>query len=359
MVTEKQARKYEYCKYHSLPFATLEWLIRETLGNAAAEKARTVWNWKYESAPDFFEAGKRVFAMRFNGEFVGFHGTVCGTIKIGPKTYPLVWGTDYMVHPSHRGRGVQLLKAFMVRQPEVLQMGTPFNSRAYDLEIKLGCRDIGRIMSYKQVLRPRVFFKDRKLVVKIGLYFLCSSLSLVSGFTSIFRKKSDVVLSQQNAFAESVDAFFIKVADDYGAISVRTASFLNWRFSQCPHRQYSVLFARRAGVLAGYLVYCSGNIDGHEKGYIVDMLIGKKDSPVLASLLSKAVRDMRKNGVEVVDVSLLHSQPWVSHALRASGFMLKKARLPVIYGPQGLGGTFLSDVKGWYLTSLESDFEVM
>jgi GNAT superfamily N-acetyltransferase len=332
-------------------------LFRVVFGEAAESTIRKTWQWKYLQSPFMPGNGPRMFIAYHAGEIVGFHGAIPGRLKIGKEEYPLVWGADYAVDPKHRGRGIRLMRAFIAQQADVIKMGTPIG-RAYELEKKIGCADVATLFAFRRILKPSRFFAEARPVVKISFTLLVGLANLCVDILSFFSKGADITVDHVEELGTEFDDFWETVKNDYEAITVRSRVFLQWRFLQCPHVKYSILGARRARKLVGYLVLRIRENGAIREGNVVDVLTAKNDTPVFSRLMGTALSEMREHGVHSATFVSTDSQEMYRRILRKSGFLIKKKRLPVIYGEYGLGTELLPQVKEWFLTAADSDFDM-
>jgi len=335
-------------------------LFSDAFGPKAADALRDIWEWKYFKPPFQFADGPRMFIIERRGIIIGFQGMISCRIKIGPEIKPMIWAVDFAVHPRYQrqGLGIQLLKAVMKEQPDTIQMGTPLPN-AYQLGKKLGCRDLTELISHKRITAPAPFFRRNNPLAAIGASCLFALANIVSGMSAILSRNKDLSILEADAFDSRFDQFWNEVQDDYEAIVVRDAAYLNWRFMQRPGNRYSVLAAMRGNKIVGYMVTRLSMSDDISKGDIVDFLTRKNDTAAFTFLLHHAVKRLTVRKAAIISCTITPFQRPQKKVLRGNGFFVGKRISPLTFGPQGLGSDFLPKVKDWYLTLSDSDFEMI
>jgi len=107
-----------------------------------------------------------------------------------------------------------------------------------------------------------------------------------------------VAVEEVASFPDEIDAFFTAAAAPHGAIWVRDAPHLDWRFAQHPDHRYAIGIARRAGKLVGYAVYRPGVFDDSPDGLVCDWLTLPAERTAGAALRHWLVERARADGAE-------------------------------------------------------------
>jgi hypothetical protein len=109
--------------------------------------------------------------------------------------------------------------------------------------------------------------------------------------------------------AGELESLFARAAAPHGAIAVRDAAQLDWRFVRHPEREYRRAVARRGGELVGLAVFRVGGFDGEEQGLVCDWLV-PPDEPEAAHALRAWLRDCaRAAGAERLVALLPDTRP--------------------------------------------------
>ena len=132
---------------------------------------------------------------------------------------------------------------------------------------------------------------------------------------------------------------FEKWAPQLGALGIRSAEYLNWRFLSHPQRRYQFLTARKGGNLGGYLIYHWAGQDAT----VVDLFA--EEQQVSRALLSEAIAITRGCGVQTLSAPLLGS-PGYKKIFEDSGFHPRESSPVVVLELNGNavhGGTEIED----------------
>ena len=126
-----------------------------------------------------------------------------------------------------------------------------------------------------------------------------------------------------SAVGEEWDVLFRHVAPRYGFLAVRDASYVRWRYLQCPDVSYAVISMRKWGRLVGWLVFRIRD----RRFTIGDLLL----DPAVEGGLEAALRHL----VPMYDVDTVEG--WFSGRPAWLGPLLSDLRLQRVPEPQSLG----------------------
>lgn len=104
----------------------------------------------------------------------------------------------------------------------------------------------------------------------------------------------------------------------------RTASYLNWRYLECPSKNHEILVARRNGDLLGYVILKNNPEDAR----IVD-LVSLEEPGVIARLIARAVDKLRLSGAKSVSLVAGQGHRW-SQLFERAGFRRRETS-PIIF----------------------------
>ena len=82
-----------------------------------------------------------------------------------------------------------------------------------------------------------------------------------------------IEVDEVERFPEAAEDLFERAARPHGAIAVRDAPQLDWRFTRHPRNRYQIALARRGDVLVGFAAFRTGTYDGREDGLVCDWLV--------------------------------------------------------------------------------------
>ncbi len=156
-------------------------------------------------------------------------------------------------------------------------------------------------------------------VLKAGGRFECvrNQKRLVAEVSARTWAEAELQVEEATEFSGEVEELFLRVAQGRGAIGVRDAAFLTWRFVQRPGVDYRIALARGSQrELRGYAVYGSGE-EGH--GAVIDWLVPPDDGEASRSLLAFLGSCAVEDGFRLLEAWFPESAPeWLS--FQGAGF---------------------------------------
>ncbi len=160
-------------------------------------------------------------------------------------------------------------------------------------------------------------------------------------------------------FDEDVDQLFARFAEGKGAVLVRDAAFLNWRFLDRPDHTYECAVARRGGELVGASVFRRGDFDGDAGvGLVCDWMVTPDDEHAANALLGWLVERADASGCEQLVSLIPESSPdWRLFHDRADFLAVRlKKRFFLAFRPftKRLRPHWLYD--RWHYTLADTDF---
>lgn len=340
-------------------------LVGLVWGQEMSDRLSRIWDWKYEQNPQNPPGGHNSLVMEFQGEPVGFMGYLSADIQIGDRIVPMAWGSELSVNPKYRGNGWLVLK-YVTEHSERICAGSSIPHKIYLIYKRLGGVDVLSSVSLKRVLRVRRFLgsKRRNPVAVLG-----ASVVLTAAFflQSLLRSRPGTRKGQVEPvtrFDEGFDEFWERARRGYDVLTVRTAAVLNWRFCDCPIRDYDVFALRRDGRVDGYVVTRWEDDDGLRRGYLVDLLVERADAVGFNHLVHVALKHLRGQGVDVVSFVCAGGSADLIKRLRLNGFLFTSPGTKFIAHP---GGTrqfdrdvaHLDHARDFYLTRIDTDMDYM
>ncbi|MGH7150767.1 MAG: hypothetical protein ACREIU_08720 [Planctomycetota bacterium] len=135
-----------------------------------------------------------------------------------------------------------------------------------------------------------------------------------------------VEVEETASFPEEVGRLCERAAQGVGALAVRDAPFLNWRFAAHPENRYDVGLARRraGGALLGYAVYRLAEFEGRREGFLCDWLVPAGEDDAAVALRTWGARRARADGAALAILVPDTAPEWI--AFQRAGFRLRPAR---------------------------------
>lgn len=267
------------------------------------------------------------------------------------------FGGDAFVDPDFRRRGIaQSLHEYCAT--DMRQLGieclygfpVPANFRAF---IRAGALDPCDFHRFWLPLNAERIAKSLHLgpFTPIGENILNPAVNLYLTM-KLFRKASSIPrLQVVDAFDSKVDELFDSVADRYGICCVRDAAYLNWRFGNHPHTQFTFVKWQINGRLLAYAV-----LDLRaQRCKILDLLV-RDDENIGPDFLASLAQFTRDNGKWSIVLNLNARGPGAK-IFRQSGFIQIGGgrRLMVHTTHDPLKDEIFGDPNKWFLMPGDDD----
>jgi hypothetical protein len=292
------------------------------------------YDWLYRENPD---GPARVWIAYDNDEkrIIGSGSAIPRRISVGGSQLLACIMADFWIDPQFRtlGPALQLQRACM----------SSVDGKGYDLCIdfpknsmvavyhRLDVAPASELVRWAKPLRLDGLIRQR---VRIPFLVPCLSaagnLLLKLHDLALGTRGNCEVLPQTDACGEEFTRLSKSVSKLYGVCVTRSADYLNWRYRMHFHHQYSMLTARRDGVLLGYVVY----VEDQGFGQIVD-LFGVNEPETLEKLVASVVRTFRARGVPLLSAPLMAADSQKA-IFRLCGFHPRESVPVVLHAPQSV-----------------------
>jgi hypothetical protein len=335
------------------------------LFNAIFSKTRTLehWNWEFKNNPE----GSKILVVEEKEQIIAHLASIHRTVKIENQDFFASLEVDGMTHPDFGRRGifVALGKKLLFESEEKgidIVLGFP-NVKALPGHRKLGCIEL---FSLNVMIRPLNF---RNISNKMFTNKLLGKLSEIFGkFTFKFFYKArktgideGVVLKTIKEFGDRFDRFWEGAQASYPIILQRDRKYMNWKYIDCPHRDYKSFVAEKEGRYLAVVVVRVLEKFGLTNGAIADILALPNQEQNVQGLLLKAMEYLKEKKVDLIACSV---PEWSVHngTLRKCGFMKCPKKLNpkgepfIIYPISKKGDTdFIKNPSNWYITWGDTD----
>ncbi|MFD2683109.1 GNAT family N-acetyltransferase [Bacillus seohaeanensis] len=314
------------------------------------------WEWKYKGnvlnktivtvAEENKEIAGHVALVPFKGKW--FHEN----IYLGART-------DTMVSPKHRGKGIYKdLNVEMIQQASEQGLDYLFGypaPKAKELFLKYtGAQEIGFVPRLMKINKVSNLLESRFSALKLAkpllkwadVFFRSKNTSLPTGYR----------IESKTAADSSFDELWERGKQLSNISLVRDADFINWRFTNHPDWDYSILALYKEEKLIGYIVtrteekqYGTGKV---LNGYIVDVFAdGEKE--VWDLLISAGIQNLHE--ADVIQTWALDHTLLFKCLTSTFSFKHKDSPMPLVGKKitESLSdGISLSD---WYITPADVD----
>lgn len=213
------------------------------------------------------------------------------SLQIGPEVQRIGVACDLAVDREHRF----LLPALMLQKAVTSSLASSGASMVYGLPNhngsatarRVGYRDAGEVHRYVRVLSVTPYLERRSGIRYGRLAGAVADVAYSAFMKYTDRLHGDYVVEMESGFDERFDELWNSRKQDLPIAMVRDRQYLNWRFGQCPLRNYTTLTLLTAdrSRLAGYAVqYMDGDCMT-----LADLLSGPKredaDALITAALI--------------------------------------------------------------------------
>lgn len=275
-----------------------------------------------------------------------------------------------MTHPDARGRG--LFKQLAMRTYDELEsmgvgftVGFPNRNSAPGFQRSLGFTTLGALPF---LIRPLRWMSVMRRFITGSAERKGSSLELAVNPASVFRSKEWCVSVVNASFWDHRwDDFLQSFYSDKRIVSVRDASFMDWRYNQCPTRNYRVLVVtdNSESTVHGFVVLGAQELMGLKCGVLVDFgmrnEVGSENA--FGFLLHVAAHRMKAGRMDAI-VSACNASCLEYGMIKRSGFI----RIPERLLPQPLNFIYrrhgkeasrsaIPPFSDWFLTF--GDYDVL
>ena len=328
------------------------------------------WSWEFGRLPE----GLAQMRVLEDGERIVAHaGLIPFRFQYFDREVVAGKFENSMIHSDYRGK-----KLFGRLEKECLDQARAagygfswgISRSAFQAHLSAGYRQICSLRGYFGVLNAAAAAADLLRVKKINPLlrpFVRPTLGWLARrmhkrITRTVGADAGLTISEIERFDERFDALWNEFAARERVISLkRTASYLNWRFTENPHRRYRILTAEAGGRLVGYLVAAViGRPDlgiSLKIGVTADVLVLPGHEAAYSALLRSGMRGWLSDGADVI-ITWVHERgrhaPPLLDALKQYGYlsMRRQFEIPVLARPLGttVDEAALCDESNWHLT---------
>jgi len=225
--------------------------------------------------------------MFSDDRLIGYWGLMPARFFCSSVPFPGLFSQEALIDPAYRGEGLGHVLLDAVNRSGRFMISLWHNQRIQAIKTKGRWLNVGWYRPLKKVFtlrglvatawRQDVAGKISSFVSPIAARSVGSEAVAAGGFEVEEALRCD----------REYDELFYRTAAKLGMVSDRTSAILNWKYVDIPHRRYTVLSAKKAGSLRGYLVLRVENRAHFKKGVIVDLLVDPEEPKALDVLLSR------------------------------------------------------------------------
>jgi len=327
----------------------------EVFGQSLTDASRRRWQWQYLDNPARADGRPEIWVAREDGRLLGQYASMPVRLWWGSREVRSSWGMDVFLAAEARGRGLgaQLFTAWSDHVEVALGLGLTPSS--YGLFKKLRYHDVGPVPFFQKVLDARAVARRRlgRVVGEAAAPLLRAALAMVHPERR--RPAPGVVTAPGAGFTEDYDALWERARGSYAMCVRRDRAYLDWKYARCPHRQYEVTEARRAGRLDGFAVSRHEDHRGLRLGWVIDVFAEAGDHEVKDALLGAVLDGFRRAGVARAQAFSMNAA--LAADLRRRGFARGKSPMQFCVRTQVESADVLADLGRWHVVFGDSDMD--
>jgi len=259
--------------------------IEENLENW--KKFKLYWNWKNKTR----DASNREMAViaKADDNIVGCVGIAPADVMLNGDRIKTSWQQNSLVSPSMRGKGLGKRLVNEGSKGWALVMAKGTSKAMYGLRKSLGFLDVPNSDYLLRVCKPRTEGRTVKERLVEYILWLWKNLIPLPG--------EDITTNIKPI--DTFDQTFDILADDLSKENVvrlhKSQDYLNWRYFQCPEKQYKVFMAGGEKARGAIIL----NIAGLEsdEGWIVDLICSPGEKKLAYALIIQAIKYFEEQGV--------------------------------------------------------------
>ncbi len=216
-----------------------DWKLRE-------DRVLDFWNWLYSSNPTTFNVIQ--VGVSDNKIIATDHGLSL-IAKIGDEIVNCHYGTDLVVHPDFRRRGIsdefrENKKKIFLQQEIKLNYTYAVNPTIVRVHSTRHNTLPFRLSRYLRIEKTRLHLKMKKTKNHWQTFLLFQSLKLINKIrirlSPSQEKNEDFTIKEIKQFDQRIDEFSRKISEHNKFIIVRDRKYLNWRFSDPRAGNYTI-----------------------------------------------------------------------------------------------------------------------
>lgn len=246
------------------------------------------WEWRKENLP-FSMTEKALMAVHETTKIVGCVGLVPVDICLPDKAISACWQQDSMVSSSVRGQGIGKKLVEKAHDGCDLTLAKGTSTAMYGLRKALGYKDVPRSNYMIRVCRSKGI---QGSIMKKSLF---NVLGLWSKLFFFPKKNQKITVQQINEFDDSFDDLDAAFIGDNTLRLRKGKDYLNWRYTRCPGKEYTLFKAGLENTRGAIIVNCTG--PESDEGWVVDMICDNKDRDCAYALIRAAISYFNDNQV--------------------------------------------------------------
>ncbi len=306
------------------------------------------WRWRYKENP---ACSPIIWLAEHDSKIIGHYAIVPIKMKVGNTYITGSFARNAATHPKYREKGI-----FSSTVNRCYQDAAENN-----IPLTYGYANTNLGPTYKRYeWRGHICFMVNLIKVLnwepflsryIPLNFLVNATAQTIG--KIGRRGSangGLEIERIDRFDERVDRFWEKISKQFRIIVKRDHAYLNWRYADCPKKEYAIYTAMKNNEIVGYCVLSEERHDNMKSGMIIDILGFEDHRDVVNHLIQRSLRCFKENDIDQVICMMSEEHPYKAIFIRA-GFIASPRRKTALVTTINLRGSSI-DEKAIYPQAL-------
>jgi hypothetical protein len=302
------------------------------------------FDWLYRQNPDGIATAWFVLDEA-SGEIAGCTAVFPRRVQVhGCPGHVVAWNCgDFCIMPRYRtgGAAIKLRRAARtgVDAGRAAFLYAHPNDRMLPIHLRVGHQPLGRMI---RLARPT------RLARKDAVGQLCNLGLRLIRVDRLWPVDDDEIAAK--SLPPEIDGLFDRTRQSLGTALVRDRTYLTWRFLQFPLCEHRFIFARRRGVLTGYLVYGVSGGQLHIKDWV------GIDERAVRTLFSAAVSEAIAAGATSASVTLLENHRDREVIARLGFGRRPETSTSIVYAPASFETRDgVTSAAAWYMTVGDRD----
>lgn len=318
------------------------------------------WRWMFVQSAGRQGREPSVWLYLKQGRVVAHQGAIPVRLQVAGQELETGWFVETMAAESVRGSpiGPMLIKKALEDMPLSLSLGQTEQMR--QLQFALGWKYVGSLTKYVLVCGYRMNLRNK--LPPLLAQAAAAALGIRDGFRwrSRWRRARRVFEARRlERFTDRHDGLWRRMAATCRCLTVRDASYLNWKYVDRPARQFECWDIEAGGELRGTVVAMTAEANDvypYRRGFLVDFLVPLDEPEAISALIACGVGVLKRAGAQTVACQV--ASPAVAAALAAFGFAARNERHQFLLAMEGADESMareMSEAANWFLTLGDSD----
>ena len=328
-------------------------------GSFAAAK----WRWMFLQSAARLDAEAQMWFFQDNGAIVGETGAIQIDLEVCGDRHRGAWLVDSMVLEEFREKavGTRLVLQAVKDTPIALSLGQEEYMR--QILLQSGWKQVSTLEHMVYPLRPQAVLKGKFGSAMAWLGGLGLDISMqIKRRLSRPARRWETTVTEVDRFGTEHDQLWKRVCGESQCAGVRDASFLNWKYIDRPHSNYTALNVHRDNELIGAAVLTFRESDDtyrYRRALLLDVIVPTSDRASIWAILDAVAQKSLDKDVDAIQTHVSSTE--LVRELLSFGYIRRSGRRHLLVYLSGnvdektAAAIMTSD--RWWLTMADSDMD--